>query len=298
MPKLITSRELTASYTAFEIEAPDIAREARPGQIVLFHTGGLDTPVPYAIADHDTGKGTITIVGRTVVSGIPNGDRVELTGPLGRPAAPGKAGKILCIAEGLGIAALLPRLREFKQKGWYTQVIAGYPSRDAAFWRKRLDEFSDELYVVTDDGSLGIKGPIRYTIRAVCEQTNDIDRVLAVGPLELLKTTADITRKHAIPTWISVNAVFDVNGAAETSATAADASEAAAAVTAESSATDAAAFIGDSRTSGASAGGDAATVASSDQPVPVFDWSEASDFNGHELDFDDLTRKLGIRTTK
>ncbi|MEJ2719888.1 MAG: hypothetical protein P8181_01930 [bacterium] len=269
MPKLVTSQELTAAYSAFEIEAPDIARAARPGHVVMFRPHGANAPIPCAITDVDAEKGTITIVVSEQALGETGDSPVDVTGPLGKPAAPGKAGKILCIAEGLGVAALLPRVREFKKNGWYTQVIAGYASKLNAYWTKRLDEFSDELYIVTEDGSLGIKGPIRHTIRAVCEQTNDIDRVLAVGPIELLKITVDIARKHEIPASISVNAVFDANGATRTADSAGD----------------------------SSAGAGAASTGVH-EPAAVFNWNDASDLDGNDLDFEDLMAKLGIQTTK
>jgi NAD(P)H-flavin reductase len=262
MTQLIAKTELTATYTAYEIEAPDIAASARPGQLVLFRSGDRLTPAPCAITDLDAAKGTVTIVTRAGASVESDGNSFELTGPLGRPAEEEKSGKIVCVAEGLGVAALLPRLREYKKKGWYTQVIAGYPSRDATYWTDRLNEFSDELYVVTEDGSLGIRGPIRHTIKAVCEQTADIDRVFAVGPIEILKATTDVTRKAEIPTRISLNAVFDGNGVA------------------------------------ASDEPDAPSATDANRPLPAFDWSGAADLNGLDQDFTELAEKLGIQIKK
>ena len=329
MAQLVASTKLTTTYTAYEIVAPDIAVSARPGQIVLVRTAERVAPAPCAITDCDPDKGTVTIVTRARISPaadpstetgaeastetaadsppeitaddqtvktaatppVPADTSVELTGPLGRPVDAEKPGKIVCIAASLGVAALLPRLREYKEKGWYTQVIAGYSSRDSVYWTDRLNEFSDELYVVTEDGSLGIKGPIRHTIKAVCEQTADIDRVFAVGPIEVLKATSDVTRKIEMPTWISLNAVFDGNGAAAPDTS--DVSEWAA------GGTDAVAGPAEPPD-----GGSAANESTEDstpvdnQPPPAFDWSAAADLNGHEQDFNALADRLGVQIKK
>ncbi|UCH85549.1 MAG: hypothetical protein JSW50_07645 [Candidatus Latescibacterota bacterium] len=303
MLKIIKSTELTDNYTAYRLKALDIARAARPGQVVLFRPDDRDTPVPCAIVDCDSEKGTVTIVTRWNVPEEPDGYSIELTGPLGQPTEPETAGKILCVAEGLGIAALIPRLRQLKEKGWYTQVIAGYASKDTAYWTARLDEFSDELYVVTEDGSLGIKGPIRHTIKAVCEQTADIDRVFAVGSLEFLRIATDVTRRLELPTRVSLNAVFDGNGVAVPDEL--DDHHAAAPDELDDhhmAAPDELDGRHADTPTEADTTIDSTAVAASDehtsQPAPVFDWSEATDLDGLELDFDELTQKLGIQIKK
>ncbi|UCG52763.1 MAG: hypothetical protein JSW58_04210 [Candidatus Latescibacterota bacterium] len=249
MQNIITSETLTGRHTAYVINAPEIAMKAEPGQLVMVRSNYWPGPIPHAIADYDRDKGTVTIVVRTprfeetrvgdaivepgdtgsqspvgpsteaVLSRDPgssehpplSGDNAsfELTGPLGRPGRTETTGKIVCVTKGSGVAALFPRLRQYKEKGWYTIVIAGYSNKDDIFWAERLDRHSDELYVVTDDGSFGIKGPVRQTLKAVCEHTNDIDQVFAVGSLKLLKISSDITRNYMIPTLISLNAVLD-----------------------------------------------------------------------------------------
>jgi ferredoxin--NADP+ reductase len=124
---------------------------------------------------------------------------------------------------------------------------------------ERLNDLSDELYVVTDDGSFGIKGPIRQTLRAICEQSVDIDRVHAAGPLRLLKATADVTQSFEIPATVSLATVFD--DAVDTEP------------------------------------GDAARPVPA-VPAESIDWENSIDVDAQSIDFESLARKLGIPLVK
>jgi ferredoxin--NADP+ reductase len=209
MPRIVAAERLNSHYTAYEIEAPQIASRIEPGQMLEVRLTGHAVVSPLAIADFDREKGRVTIVARnsgTAKIGPAEG-HIELTGPFGKHRPFKSIGKILCVAEGLGVAALHTRLRELKTAHTYTTVIAGFQSKDHVYWIDRLDAMSDELYVVTDDGSYGIKGPIVTTIKGVCEHELDIDCALAIGSLRFLKSCCSITNTHGIPTMISLNAV-------------------------------------------------------------------------------------------
>jgi NAD(P)H-flavin reductase len=176
---------------------------------------------------------------------------------------------MLFVAEEDGLGAVLAPLREFKANGGYVTVIAGFRSKSEVFWVDRLNEHSDELYVITEDGSYGIKGPLRHTLRAVCESAGDIDRVHAAGSLKLLRTTADVTRSFNIPTTVSLAAVFD----------------------------DSVPPVSQDLTSGNTAIGNPAieNPAGADE---AFDWTRANDIDAHTIDFDALARRLGILVTR
>ena len=96
---------------------------------------------------------------------------------------------------------------DFKALGIYTIVIVGYPSKDLVYWTDRLDPHSDELYVITEDGSYGVKGPVKHTFKAVCQHVADLDQILAVGPLGLLKACSDIARNHELSIRLNLGAV-------------------------------------------------------------------------------------------
>ncbi len=209
MSRIVAAERLNDHYTAYEIEAPQIASRIKPGQMLEVRLTGHAVVAPHAIADFDRERGRVTIVARssgTATIGPAEG-HIELTGPFGQHRPFKSIGKILCAAEGLGVAALHTRLRELKATDTYTTVIAGFHSKDHVYWIDRLDAMSDELYVVTDDGSYGIKGPIGHTIKGVCEHELDIDCALAIGSLHFLKTFCSTTSTHGIPTMISLNAV-------------------------------------------------------------------------------------------
>ena len=260
MSRVLAAHRLNDYYVAYEIEAPEIASKTEPGQLIEVNLGGHGFVLPHAIADFSRDKGTVTVVtrnqdnGRTVA--YPD---VVLKGPLGQRRAFRGVGKILCVAEGLGVAALYTRLNELKRRGIYTIVIVGFHTRDFVYWIDRLDSISNELYVVTEDGSYGIKGPIKQTIRAVCENELDIDRALAIGSLDLLRTCCSITTAHGIRTIINVNAVL-VEDAVPSTPTEGGVLEGAASVS--------------------------------------YNWSTESDLEGKDVDFDELTQKLGIQIAR
>lgn len=226
MPEIIRAENLTERHIAYEIAAPEIASTVAPGQLVLARTGGAYFPMPHAIADVDRDKGTITIVtwatrpaatddgpapadGTSDNGAVERMPAIELTGPIGDPGQVASDGKMLCVADGLGVAALQPLIREFKTRGIYTIVIAGYASKDLVYWTDRLDPYSDELYVITEDGSYGVKGPVKHTFKAVCQHVADLDQALAVGPLGLLKACSDIARSHELSIRINLGAVVE-----------------------------------------------------------------------------------------
>jgi ferredoxin--NADP+ reductase len=215
MHTITASTRLSDLYVQLDIEAPEVAAAAAPGRMVWLRFPGADRATPHSIADVDEKKGTVTVVidmnhADTAGAGeVVSGTTLEVTGPFGQAADTQAFGKVLCVAEGPGVAALLPRLRAYKEKDSYTIAVLAYPSKDMIYWRERLDPFCDELYVVTDDGTFGIKGPTKHTLKAVCDHNQDIERVLAIGPLKSLKSCADTTRTYEIPTAISLVAAYE-----------------------------------------------------------------------------------------
>jgi ferredoxin--NADP+ reductase len=212
MPRVIATDRLNKHYVAFEIEAPEIAAQMEPGQLLEVRRGEQAPHLPHAIADFDRDKGTVSVVtritGESDTATDPANMSIEVGSLFGRHRALKGISKILCVGEGLGVAGLYTRLQEFKANDTYTIVVVGFESKDFVYWIDRLDSLSDELYVVTEDGSYGIKGPVRHTVKAVCAHDLDIDCALAIGSVQLLKTCCRITSNHSIPTMISLNAAL------------------------------------------------------------------------------------------
>ena len=222
MATLLTTNRLNAHHTAYEIEAPELVAAAVPGQHVLARFSGQAHPSPAAIADVDPDKGTLTIVARAVDEAIP--EAIDgLDGPFGGPAHSREEGRVLCVAEGLGVAALFPRVRDLKAKGCYTIAVIGYTTKDSVYWQDRFGDYCDELYVITDDGSFGIKGPIQHTVKAVCESGAAIDEAVVIGSLKVMRRVAMTTAKYNIPTAVSLAAVADDDEAVTQLATMGDA---------------------------------------------------------------------------
>lgn len=271
MPRIVSTTRLNDRLSACELESPEIASSAEPAHIVLTRFAPDTAWVPKPIVDVNRDKGTITLFFSNAVDVSATDRDLEIKGPFGAHRAWSKGSKALFVFESDGLGAILAPLRVSKAAGLYTVVIAGYRSQSDVFWTDRLDKESDELYVVTEDGSFGIKGPLRHTLRAVCEQTGDIDRVHAAGSLKLLKTTADVTRNFNIPTTVSLASVFDD----AVPPVLPDASGAASPLTPTG------AGIENAR------GADEA-----------FDWAQANDLDAHKTDFDALARRLGIVVTR
>jgi homotetrameric NADPH-dependent glutamate synthase len=198
-----------------EIEAPDVAKAAKPGHFVMVRINECGERIPLTVADFDREKGTVTVVvqavGKTTrqMMLMNEGDYLlDFIGPLGLESHIEKVGKVVVVGGGLGVAPVFPQLREYKEKGAYTISIIGFRSKDLMFWEDKFKKYSDEFYVATDDGSYGIKGLVTVPLKAVCENNNDIDQAVAIGPLVMMKACSEVTRPFNIPTIVSLNSIM------------------------------------------------------------------------------------------
>jgi len=276
MSAIVSTTRLTPRHTEYVIEAPEITLEAGPGQLVMVRFEDEERPSPHPIGDIDRVKGTITIVaarggGEAVDTRAAPKQVAEITGPIGQRSHTRTGGKVLFVAHGLGVAALLPRIRACKQEGCYTIAAAGFLSKDLVFWQEKISPHCDELYVTTRDGSYGIKGSVRHAIRAVCEHNNDIEQAVVLGPVPILKKAVEATRRYEIPTIVSLTAAMDTD-------------------------TDIAGGGEDAPAAGTQAENTPAEISPASQST--FDWSSAADLDGYTANFDDIIRQLGIQPVK
>ena len=199
----------------WELDAPDIAKAALPGHFVIVRHGEGGERIPLTIADFDRDKGTITLViqavGKTtyMMMELQQGDDLDdLVGPLGHAREFTRQKKVVCVGGGLGVAPVFPQLRKYKQMEAHTISIVGFRSKDLMFWADKFATVSDELLITTDDGSHGIKGFVTTALAEVLDKNPDVEEVLAIGPVVMMKACAELTRERGVKTVVSLNPVM------------------------------------------------------------------------------------------
>ncbi len=199
----------------WDVEAPDVARACQPGHflMVLLHEHG--ERIPLTVADYDRERGTVTVVIQAVGKStremmlLNEGDSIrDFIGPLGEASHIEKKNKVVLVGGGLGVAPVYPQLRAFKELGSYTISIIGFRSKELIFWEKEFGDFSDELYVCTDDGSYGFKGFVSAKLEEVLEEQPDVEEVVAIGPLPMMRACCDVTRPSGVKTMVSLNSIM------------------------------------------------------------------------------------------
>jgi len=199
----------------WEVEAPAVARAARPGHFVIIRIHDTGERIPLTVADMDPERGTVTLVvqavGKTTrqMMALPGGAEIpDLVGPLGIPSKIETPGKVILVGGGLGVAPVFPQLRLYHEKGNHTISIIGFRSRSLMFWEDKFRRYSHEFHVTTDDGSYGMKGFVTDALRQVLEQHPDAAEVVAIGPLVMMRACAEVTRPLGIHTIVSLNSIM------------------------------------------------------------------------------------------
>jgi NAD(P)H-flavin reductase len=213
----IVAREDFSDVTyLLEVRHPLMARAAQPGQFVIVMSHAEGERIPLTIADFDRDKGTVTLVIQAVGKTTREmqqtcrvgGALFALAGPMGVPSHTGAAKKVACVGGGLGVAPVFPQARGFKEAGAQVIGIIGFRTRNLIFWEEKFRSCCDELILCTDDGSVGVKGPVTEGLRRAIAAHPDLDEVVAVGPPLMMKACAEVTRPHRIKTMVSLNPVM------------------------------------------------------------------------------------------
>lgn len=214
MNKIIRKEQFSEKVYLFEVEAPLIARSRKAGNFVIIRVGEKGERVPLTIADADIEKGTITIVvqkvglSSTKLCCLNAGDYItDVVGPLGNPTKIEKYGTVICAGGGVGIAPMLPIAKALKAAGnRVLSVIAGR-NKELVILEDEVRACSDELIIMTDDGSYGEKGVVTIGIEKLIQQEH-IDKVFAIGPPIMMKFCCLLTGKYNIPTDVSLNTIM------------------------------------------------------------------------------------------
>ena len=215
MFEIIDKRELAAGVFRYVVNAPEVALKARPGQFVIMRLNEHGERIPITIADSDPERGTLTLFVQTIgktsmeMSRLQKGATIlDLVGPLGLPTEIDRFGTVVLVGGGFGIAAIHPIARELTRAGNKTISILGARSRDLVLMQKEMKSVSSEVRVATDDGSLGTQGLVTDVLKDMIEKGETVDRVIAIGPLVMMKAVSDLTRPFKIQTLVSLNPIM------------------------------------------------------------------------------------------
>ncbi len=214
MNRIIRKKQLSEKVYLFEIEAPLIAKARKAGNFVIVRVDSHGERMPLTIADADTGRGTITLVVQRVglssakLCRLSEGDTLaDVAGPLGTPTRIRNYGTVLCAGGGVGTAPLLPIIRALKAAGnRVLSVIAGR-SQDLVILRDEVAQSSDEVMIMTDDGSLGEKGVVTAGMEKFIAREH-IDKAFCIGPAVMMKFCCQLTARYGIPTDVSLNTIM------------------------------------------------------------------------------------------
>lgn len=214
MNKIVAKEYFSPKVVKLEVEAPLIAHSRKAGHFVIVRVGEKGERMPLTIAAADVQKGTITLVvqqmgvSSTKLCQLNVGDELtDLVGPLGKATHIEKFGTVVCACGGVGAAPMLPIVEALKKPGNRIVTVLAARTKELVILEKQLASFSDELIVMTDDGSYGEKGLVTNGVEKVI-QREKVDKCITIGPAIMMKFVAELTRKYNIPTEASLNTIM------------------------------------------------------------------------------------------
>ena len=215
MNEIVQKKKLAPEIDEYIINAPLVASKCLPGQFVVLrlHEEGERIPITVADFDRDTGFLTLVIqeVGKTTIEmgTMKEGDVLsDVIGPLGRESEISEIGTMVAVGGGIGIPAVHPIARAFKEAGSTVISILGARSKDLVIWEERMRSFSNEVLITTDDGSYGKKGFVTDALRELIESGTKVDQVTAIGPAIMMKMVSEVTRPKGVRTVVSLNSLM------------------------------------------------------------------------------------------
>ncbi len=216
MYEILKKEELSPNVYAMEIDAPRVAKKAEPGQFIILRVDEEGERIPLTIADFNRETGRILIVFQVIgastmkLAAMEVGDSLrDFVGPLGHPSEIRKLdGTMVVVGGGIGVAPTYPIARAMHEAGNKVIAIMGAKTKDILIMEEEMRQVTDEVLVTTDDGSYGIKGFVTNAVEELVRRGEKIAQVTAIGPVIMMKSVADATRPHAIPTVVSLNPIM------------------------------------------------------------------------------------------
>lgn len=214
MNKILSKEHFSANVVKLVVEAPLIAKSRRAGHFVIVRCGEHGERIPLTIADADIDAGTITLVIQAVgdstkkICALEPGDYLtDVVGPLGQATHIEKVGTVVCCGGGVGVAPLLPIIKAMKAAGNRVVSVLAGRTRELVILEEQVRQYSDEVVIMTDDGSYGKKGLITAGVEEVILREK-VDQVVTIGPAIMMKFVALLTKKYEIHTVCSLNTVM------------------------------------------------------------------------------------------
>ena len=256
MYKVVRRKALRPTVTQLEVEAPLVARKAKPGQFIILRVDEEGERIPLTVAGVNPEEGTVKIIFQVVgattelLNHVPEGGYLQdFVGPLGNPTETEGIKKVCIVGGGVGCAIAMPVAQEFHRIGAEVTSIIGFRSEDLVILEEEFNECSDTLYVMTDDGSYGRHGNVTVPLDEMLAAGEKFDMIITIGPLIMMKFVTLTAKKYAAPITVSMSPIM-IDGTGM-------------------------------------CGGCRLTLNTEEGPVMKFACVDGPDFNGYEVDFDE-----------
>jgi ferredoxin--NADP+ reductase len=215
MYRIAEREDLGPGIHLLRVEAPQVAAKAQPGQFVVLRLSEKGERIPMSISDWERERGLVSFifieVGRTTykLAALKAGDFItNFAGPLGMPSRIERFGSVVCVGGGVGIAPIYHIARAMRDAGNHVISIMGARSARHLFWHDRLQQVSDRVMITTNDGSVGHRGLVTDALKETLQSHIKIDRVVAIGPLDMMEACAATTRPYEVRTIVSLNPIM------------------------------------------------------------------------------------------
>lgn len=214
MYKILKKEVLNPTVTKMVIDAPHVAKRAKAGQFIILRVHDEGERIPLTIADSDPDSGEVTIifqiVGKTTMllnELEEDASLADFVGPLGQPSEI-EGEKVCVIGGGVGCAIAYPTAKAFAKAGSDVTTISGFRNKDLVILEDEFKAVSDAYYLMSDDGSAGEKGLVTQKLEELIQSGEKFDKVIAIGPVIMMKFVCEVTKKYGIPTIVSMNPIM------------------------------------------------------------------------------------------
>lgn len=215
MYKILRKKRLNPTVTLMDIDAPLVARKAKPGQFIILRANEEGERIPLTVAGYDREKGIVTIIYQIVgattklLDSLEEGDCLsDFVGPLGNATHVEGLKKVAVVGGGVGCAIALPVAQAMHDSGVEVHSIIGFRNKDLVILEDEFKAASTEYKLVTDDGTAGEKGLVTDALKALIEAGNVYDEVIAIGPLVMMKFVCKLTKEYNLKTVVSMNPIM------------------------------------------------------------------------------------------
>ncbi len=215
MYQIVKKRELNPTVTLMEIQAPMVARKCEPGQFIILRVDEDGERIPLTIADYNRETGTVTIIFQIVgattekLNHKQQGEYIQdFVGPLGKATETEGLKRVAVVGGGVGTAIAYPVAKKLHDVGCHVDLIVGFRNKDLIILKEEFEAASDNLIIGTDDGSYGKKALVTDLLREQIEAGAQYDRVIAIGPVVMMKFVCLLTKEYNIPTVVSMNPIM------------------------------------------------------------------------------------------